>query len=105
MSVNELITSGIRFYLKNLVLLKLIRFKNYKGISPKLSFIEYLNSKLFIADGVNVQSNSLNCSSIQKISSNVISVVPIKELFAKKDLISGIFNQQNVIISSSDLKY
>jgi hypothetical protein len=67
--------------------------KLQKGTTLRLSYVGYLNSKLFTGKSAN---NSLSCSSRKQVSPYVIKVTPIDGLLSAPDLVYTIFGPQTV---------
>lgn len=72
-------------------------------VSIRLTFIAYLNSKLFTANNVlNLEKDELNCSYGKQISPTVLSAYPLNtplntSSINNTDLITVIFQEQLVI--------
>lgn len=72
---------------------------NRLGTSPKLTFIGYLNSKLFTSNSTtNTESSDLNCSNVRQVSSSVLSISKIPGAVTADNLVTIIFKEQDVKI-------
>lgn len=69
------------------------------GKKPKLTFIGYVTSKLFTANSTaNTEVSELNCSNRRQISSSVLSISKIPGVKSVDNLVTNIFEQQDVFL-------
>lgn len=68
------------------------------GKTPKLTYIGYVTSKLFTANSTaNTEVSELNCSNTRQISSSVLSISRVPGVKPVDNLVTNVFEQQDVI--------
>lgn len=97
--IDELISKGKskNFYLKTFLFLM---NNNIKDNQTRLSFVAYLNTKLFATDDYQeINSSETSCLTGKQISANVLAVKPLTNLQNNYyNLINIVYEEQIVII-------